>query len=203
MLWHLLTTSQLKLYRRASLWVFFNCCLWLFGSLAETPTQLDMTSLTSDVSRDSLGVALETRPMAVRHSQPSDSLKVIAVFPEMYVSVHQRNWTGLGETMTMTMTMTHILSNSLPLTVTCPFPGVLCESHWHLDGRVSPVCVCRPAGVRRSQLCLQATQGVHQTEKKAAAAEDSKCWPSWHRVSYTGAHWNTQRKDRVRLQNAS
>lgn len=71
--------------------------------------------------------------------------------------------------------MTHMLTHSLPLTVTCPFLGVLCESHRYLDGRVSPVCVCRPAGVRRSQLCLEATQGVHQAEEKAAAAEDSKC----------------------------
>lgn len=29
-------------------------------------------------------------------------------------------------------------------------PGVLREGHWHLDGSVSPVCVCCPAGVRSS-----------------------------------------------------
>lgn len=30
----------------------------------------------------------------------------------------------------------------------CLFPGVLCKGHWHLDGGVPAVCVCRPAGVR-------------------------------------------------------
>lgn len=29
----------------------------------------------------------------------------------------------------------------------CPFPGVLCEGHWHLDGSVPFVCVCCPSGV--------------------------------------------------------
>lgn len=83
--------------------------------------------------------------------------------------------------------MTHILFPILPLTVTCLILGVLCESHWHLDGRVSPICVCRPAGVRRSQLCLEATQGVHQAKEKAAAAEDSKCWLRWHGLTYAHA----------------
>lgn len=55
------------------------------------------------------------------------------------------------------------------------FPGVLREGHWHLDGCVPSVCVCRPAGVCSSQLCLKATQGVHQAEEKAAAAKNSKC----------------------------
>lgn len=98
--------------------------------------------------------------------------------------------------------MTHILSNSLPLTVTCPFLGVLCESHWHLDGRVSPVCVRRPAGVRRSQLCLEAAQGIHQAEEKAAAAEDSKCWPIGHMLTHCSTLQHTERKGCVSLQKA-
>lgn len=60
------------------------------------------------------------------------------------------------------------------------FPGVLCEGHWHLDGGVPSVCVCCPAGVRSSQLCLKATQGVHQAEEKAAAAKNSKCKSHTH-----------------------
>lgn len=47
---------------------------------------------------------------------------------------------------------THELSISLTVndSVTCLFPGVLREGHWHLDGGVSPVCVCCPARVRSS-----------------------------------------------------
>lgn len=44
-----------------------------------------------------------------------------------------------------------------------------------MDGSMSSVCVRRLAGVRSSQLRLEATQGVHQAEKKATAAENSKC----------------------------
>lgn len=67
-------------------------------------------------------------------------------------------------------------------TVDCyGYAGILCQSHRHLDGGVSSVCVCCTTGVCSRQLCFTPAQGVLQNEKEtqraAAAAENCKCSP--------------------------
>ena len=56
----------------------------------------------------------------------------------------------------------------------CVFLGVLCEGYRYLDGRVSPVCLFRSAGVRRRQLCLPATQGAAEVPSEKEEDQGTK-----------------------------
>lgn len=49
------------------------------------------------------------------------------------------------------------------------FTGLLCEGHRYLDGSLSAVRLRGSAGIRWSELCIQATERVPPAEAKAEA----------------------------------
>lgn len=57
-----------------------------------------------------------------------------------------------------------------------PPAGVLCESHWYLDGSLSAVCLFGLVGIRRRELYRPPAQGAAALQTETTTHEGKRFW---------------------------